>query len=275
MINKKRCLIVDGSGVGKRLNEFCFIPGKIDLFLESLPISKKEKELPASYELLKNISEPFGKDSFDLMLFDGLYYSNKLFKTVKENFNAVVLIKTRENLVIIQEAEEIIKHYGNCVERDTEIDDEKLCSYEIGIFNNVKAPTIDYPLKLAVIKESYKYKNGSGEKDSKFYVISSDLSLSAEDMRNAGHLRWKIENNGFKRMNHLFQTKRKYSWNKTFIKNYLLIFFLAYNILQIFLLEAKKETKNLVGKIVFKDFTKILYESLITKYNNSEFNDSG
>jgi hypothetical protein len=269
---KKRCLVFDGSGVSKDLKEIAFIPGEVDLFFQSYSIPKKGKELPSAYRLLKRISNQFGKDSFDLMLFDGLYYSNQLFKTVRNNFNAHVLVKTKENLVIIQEANEIIKHYHDEIEYIKGFDENKLCNYEIAVFNNVKAPTIEYPLKLAVVKEKYKYKNGSGDKEECFYVITTDLTMTGNDMRYGGHLRWKIENNGFKKMNALYESKRKYSNDDDFVTNLLLIMFLAYNIFHLYLNQVDLSESILVGKNVFKDWVKMLYESLI---RTNRFNESG
>lgn len=271
-ILKKRCIIFDGSGFSGFLKEVTFIPGITDMLFQSSIIVKKGKELPSSYRLINRIRTDFGKNYFDLAIFDGLYYTETLFKKVREEMGAQVLIKTSERLSIVNDALSIVENFKNKVKPVTGYDYQRNCSYEIFMFENVKAPTIDCPINLGIVKEKYKYKRRSGINEETFYVITSDLSLAAEEIRYAAHLRWRIENNGFKQINALYQSKRKYSRNEDFGTNLLLIIFLAYNIFHLYLNQVDLTEMDLKGKNVFKDWIKILYESLIME---TDFEDSG
>jgi hypothetical protein len=48
-----------------------------------------------------------------------------------------------------------------------------------------------------VSKESY-VKTG---KEEDFWVLSTDENFTGEQLRELGHIRWRIENNGFKQLN--------------------------------------------------------------------------
>jgi hypothetical protein len=269
---KKKCIIFDGSGFGGFLKEVTFIPGITDMLFQSSIIPKTGKELPSSYRLIDRIRNEFGKNCFELAIFDGLYYTETLFKKVREEIGAHVLIKTSERLSIVNDALDIIKNFKDELKPVIGYDYQRNCSYEILVFENVKAPTIEYPVNLGIVKEKYKYKRRSGINEETFYVITSDLTLKAEDLRYAAHLRWRIENNGFKQINALYQSKRKYSRNEDFVTNLLLIIFLAYNIFHLYLHEIDLTEMTLKGKNVMKDWIKLLYESLILEI---DITDSG
>jgi hypothetical protein len=259
----RKCIIFDGSGFGNFLKEIAFIPGKTDFIFQSSIIPKKGKELPSAYRLMNRIKNDFGKNCFDLAIYDGLYYTENAFNSTLEELGAHVLVKTSERLSIVNDALEIIGHFKNEVTTVKGYDYERNCSYEISLFKNIKAPTIATPVNLAIVNEIYKYERRSGLKKETFYAITSDLTLEAEDIRYGSHLRWRIENNGFKQMNALYHSKRKYSKNEDVEKNLTLIIFLAYNLFHLYLKEVDLSEIILKGKTVFKDFVKLLYESLI------------
>ena len=49
-------------------------------------------------------------------------------------------------------------------------------------------------MKVAHVKESYIKE----DREEDFWVLTTDGSLSGLQMRESGHIRWRIENNGFK-----------------------------------------------------------------------------
>jgi hypothetical protein len=83
----------------------------------------------------------------------------------------------------------------------------------------------------------------------------------------AAHLRWRIENNGFKELNNLYETKRKYSKNEKCFTNLLWIIVLSYNIFHLYLGHIDLSSLMLIGKSIFKDWINDLFESLIEDYS--------
>ena len=87
--------------------------------------------------------------------------------------------------------------------------------------------------------------------------------MTPEELRYAAHLRWRIENNGFKELNNLYETKHMYSNNETCFTNLLWIIFLAYNLFHLYLNHIDLSLLILTGKSVLKDWIFELLESLI------------
>lgn len=86
--------------------------------------------------------------------------------------------------------------------------------------------------------------------------------MKPSEMRYSSHLRWQIENNVFKLMNKLFETKKYRGKNRTCIDNLYLINIIAFNILQLYLgsKNLKKISENVV--VTIKYWCNLLFESL-------------
>ena len=261
---KKRCCILDGTYVGGFMKEVLFIPGKTDFIFNFNTIPKRGKELVSAKKLLCETNKILGKDCFDLVLGDGLYYSKNMFRLCREKLGSNLLVKTTERLNVVKEAQELINGFPDQIEEITGYDIERSAKYTVKVVKNVQADTIDYPLQVAVVEEIYIKENNRKEI---FYVITNDLNLTPEELRYCAHLRWRIENNGFKELNNLYQSKRKHSKNETCITNLLWIIFIAYNLFHMFLNSFDLEELILKRKTVLKDWIDLLFESLIEDYS--------
>ncbi len=82
-------------------------------------------------------------------------------------------------------------------------DSERLCSRTVernsGEFAN-------FPLQVVRLREFYPKRTRNRHVVT--WIATTDLSLSAAEIREAAHIRWEIENNAFKRMSHLCGTER-------------------------------------------------------------------
>lgn len=262
---KRICGIMDGSVFGKFMKEVFIIPGKSDFIFNFNTIAKRGKELPSAELLLQKISKISDKGFFNLILSDGLYYSNNFFKVCLEKLGSHVLVKTQERLNIVKEAEKIINSFPNDIETIKGFDNERQIKYIVHKVNDIKADTINYPLQVAVIEEEY-IKRKDKNRYQKFYIITTDLKLTIEQLRYAGHLRWRIENNGFKEMNYLYQTKHMYSKNEQCFTNLLYFIVMAYNLFFCFLKKCDLSKYGLYGKRVFYDWINKIKMSLIIYY---------
>jgi len=262
---KKICGILDGTFIGGFMKEVLFIPGETDFIFNFNSIPKRGKELVSAKKLLNETNERVGSNYFDLILGDGLYYSKNMFQLCRETLGSHLLVKTSERLNVVKDVEAIIHDFPKQIDTKTGFDSDRLLKYKINVVKDVTADTIDYPLQVAIIEEISK------DKKENFYVITSDLSLTPEELRYAAHLRWRIENNGFKELNHLYNTKRKYTKNETCFTNLFWIIVLAYNLFHLYLNFIDISDFIISGKSVLKDWIDLLYESIIEdfSYNSS------
>jgi len=82
-------------------------------------------------------------------------------------------------------------------------DDMRLCSWEMDM---AAANYAGVPLTVAFVTEHYQ--KDPRRETSTFWIVTSALDLSPAEVREAGHVRWHIENDVFKRLSHLAGTKR-------------------------------------------------------------------
>ncbi len=95
-----------------------------------------------------------------------------------------------------------------------------------------------------------------------FYVFTTDKELSPDQLRNLGHQRWYIENDGFKLLNSQVNTKKYHLDNEVVYRNKLLIQILAVGLLMLFrrengyqlsrLYSSVKLTLRCVGEVLFE-----------------------
>ena len=65
------------------------------------------------------------------------------------------------------------------------------------------------PVTVAHLIEFYP-KRKKDEQNSESWIITTDPTLSSQEIREAAHFRWRIENNVFKRLSHNAGTKKFY-----------------------------------------------------------------
>ena len=204
----KRIGIVDGSQMGGHYPVSLHLCGKTDYPVMVMDACKRGKELPTSKVLLNQAAKVL-KGSFpDLFLFDSLYFNKYTFKQVVSDFQVHLLIKSDE-----PEFREVLSDARFVFEnkKDLEVpviekrgfDDIRMCSWKMEITSGEFA---GYPIQIAHLVEDYPKRNQHTE----CWIATTDLSLTPDEIREAAHLRWHIENNGFKRLSHHTGTKRFY-----------------------------------------------------------------
>ena len=255
---KKRVGIFDGSFLSNFFKEVFFIPGKQDFIYSFNTIVKRGKELVSAQKLISKLASDFPKGYFDLILGDGLYYSQHIFRQCKKELNASVLVKTSERLNVVKEAELIIDGYRDEIESAQGYDTDRMIKYKIEVVKNIQAETIDDSIQVAVITE----KHNKGETE-KFYVITNDLKLTPTEIRYAAHLRWRIENNGFKELSKLSGTKKKYLKNENCFTNLLWILIIAFNLLICYLKKYQVLASLKISKPQLQDIIELFIETLI------------
>jgi hypothetical protein len=222
--------IIDGTEIGKKLCSVFYEIGKVNLAVDGERIEKRGKELAASWKLIeRNLPD------VDIVLLDGLYY-------VKDRINWVrsqgkhILIKTQEQgLTIIQDAEELFQRYENFKDEveyyeGTQVrDDGKKFSYKAWAVGELRTDGVDYPLKVAKVEQV----NLTSKGEETYYLITTWGELTGLEMKEAGQLRWRVENNAFKKGNEQFALKHAFIDDEHGWEAMTLILFVGFNLFEI------------------------------------------
>jgi hypothetical protein len=202
--------IIDGSCMSNHYLSAFVLSGKIEYPLIIENCKKRGKELPVSKVLLDKAKKILGNDFPHLILVDALYFNENSFKRVREK-DSHILIKCKEPEFrdVLKNARFIFNAKDDVTDKVSTasgFDSQRMCSWNIEITNGEFA---GYPINIAHLTENYPL-----AKDDKSHIecwiVTTDLSLSPAEIREAAHLRWHIENDVFKRLSHLVGTKTFY-----------------------------------------------------------------
>jgi len=216
---KIRAVAVDGTCWGKRYASAVEMLGEAPVVLDFQPSEGEGHELAASEALLRRIFYRFHDlegGLADIVLGDGLYMTQKMFRLCRHELGTHLLVKTKEldSLLILQDAEALFRVQGEFqreIEHRTGNDLERNLRYEVWAARGFHHAGFDGELKVArVVTEPLK---GKGDRET-FWAVTTDLALSAEDMRELAHRRWSIENHGFRALNDAMNSKHVWTRGK-------------------------------------------------------------
>lgn len=223
---------IDGSGFGKYEASVISMFGKTQIVLDVEPYSRKGKELPSSYAVIKRTRRSLGKSFCDVLIGDGLYRGSKFFKLCKESgFDG--LVKTEETrLDVIKDALGLYKAKDDkSIERITAFDRNRLCEYSIEAVTDVRMAGLRDRLKIVHIKEYYPKPERHGD----FFVITTKQDLTGNECRELAHRRWTIENKVFKELSQNIKSKSVHTHNENVLTALLLLWYIGFNLLNAFL----------------------------------------
>lgn len=236
-LGKYRVGIVDGSCFGSYMASCLEIVGQSALLIDMEPISKRGKELPASHALLRRVNTAVGKGGLDLVLGDGLYFNAPFFTLCLEELHSDVLVKTddarREVIVDAMGLFRTPPGLFDGIVRAEGTDVERLCTYQMAMASGFAMEGVEELVSVVWIQEEYLKKHLSVE----FWVIFTQRygpGLTIEDARELGHLRWDVENHGFKEFNQTMHSKHRYSHTPQVMAPIELLLSLIFILLQVF-----------------------------------------
>lgn len=206
--------IVDGSEFGGFYATVLVLAGKSDAVVDLEMCKGRGDELRSARRMLKRVMGTFGRNFFDVLATDGLYMVKEDFRTAVEEYGCHLVVKTEEEtLEIIQDARELFfatdPDIRGEIERVCGTDVERGCTYEILCAGGFRWEGLECKFKVALVREIYWKPKDGREAEETFWVITTDETLSAEDMRELAHRRWIIENHLFRRLNSLVKSKRR------------------------------------------------------------------
>ena len=237
-LGKYRVGIVDGTCFGPYMASCLEIVGQSALLIDMEPIPKRGKELPASHALLRRVNTALGTGCLDLMLGDGLYFNAPFFNLCLEELHSDVLVKTddarRDVIVDAMGLFQTPPGAFDGIVRAEGTDLERVCTYQMAMASGFEMEGVEELVSVVWIREEYLKKHLRVE----FWVIFTQRygpGLTIEDGRGLGHLRWDVENHGFKEFNQTMHSKHRYSQKPQVMAPIELLLSLIFVLLQVFL----------------------------------------
>ena len=246
-LGKHRVGIVDGTCFGSYMASCLEIVGQSALLIDMEPIPKRGKELPASHALLQRVNTALGPGCLDLVLGDGLYFNAPFFTLCLEELHSDVLVKTEDaRREVIVDAMGLFRTPPGLFEgivRAEGTDVNRLCTYQMAMASGFVMEGVEELVTVVWIREQYLKKDLNAE----FWVIFTQRygpGLTLEDARELGHLRWDVENHGFKEFNHTMHSKHRYSQQPQVMAPIELLLSLMFLLLQVFRQSLEERFSN-------------------------------
>jgi hypothetical protein len=247
VLGKHRVGIVDGTCFGPYMASCLEIVGQSALLMDMEPIPKRGKELPATATLLRRVMAALGPRCLDLVLGDGLYFNAPFFNLCLEELQSDVLVKTDDGRRdVIRDAMGLFRAPPGTfkdIVRAEGTDVERLCTYQIAMAPGFEMEGVKEPVWVIWIRETYLKKSLHVE----FWLIFTQRygpGLTSEEGREFGHLRWDVENHGFKEFNQTMHSKHRYSQQPQVMAPIELLLSLIFMLLQVFLYDLQERLSN-------------------------------
>ena len=243
---------VDGSRLSGRLYScLCFMTRWGDvLMVDCEAIEKHGKELLASQRVIQRCCEHLGKGMIQLLLVDMLYFNERFYHLREAGYFRDLLIKYTPDPSrgFQQPYRKLLQRFEDLRELHLKTEKhkcEKQKLYRMNFkvfagddkdrglhFEMFHAPNNSLDNRYAVCRVIECHNQTSVVHD--FYVITTAKPLSAQRMRQLGHQRWYIENDGFKRLNAHLGSKRIWSKHPQVLLNLIHIWMIAMSLMVLF-----------------------------------------
>jgi hypothetical protein len=257
---------VDGSQFGGFYGCVLQVLGETNLLLDIESTTGKGKELPTTRTLLQRAFQEYGTGFVDLFLLDGLYKDKKTINLILSNESHVLVKTTETRLNIIQDANGLFTYWEKFPDVDYQkgFDDVRLCEYQVWSCGSFQLWGVKGNIQVAHVTEDYIKE----ERHEDFWVLSTDESLSGLQMREGGHIRWRIENNGFKQLDDQTNCDHVYTHNPHAFLALMLMIFIGWDLFLLFNLEGIRKryeyvkwTLDFLSELLKTDFC-IQYQAL-------------
>jgi hypothetical protein len=233
--------IVDGSKFGHVYASCLQVKGDGGEFFLDVELWPGEgKELASSEGLLERVVRRHGRSFVELIACDGLYM-NAPFLTQMRGHGLQVLVKIKhreeKRLNLLADARAIFdsEETRDGVEIAEGTDPSRGVSDRVEAAPGFQHAGYAGTLKVARVVEK-RIKKG-GRVPEPFWIVTSDESLKAQDLRELAHQRWSVENQGFKMLNEQLNSKHVWTRGKKFRETFealILLMFLAFALVKAF-----------------------------------------
>lgn len=232
---KARLGLLDGSVWGGFHGSVLTLAGRgLDVVAGYRMSPGRGHELTTSRGLLAEAHQQLGPGFVDLMVTDGEYMTKEDLEWCRGVGGFHLLVKTsEETLTVVQDARGLFfgnpSEFRRGLESAQGFDEQRGCGYKVTAAGDFEWQGVT--VKVAHVWERYLKPKKGHPKETEFWVITTDGSLSAEDMREAAHLRWHIENKTFRLLNHLVESKQRVTKDEHTREALLGLWFIGLNLL--------------------------------------------
>jgi len=222
----RRLGILDGSYMGGHWLVTLCLAGKIDNPVMVERCDHQGQEQLVARKMMQAAEKVLGKLRPELWLLDALYFNRNTIAIARgQQAHVVFKFKDADYRTVTADASNLFQHFGG----DEELsgwDSERGCRWKL-------RKTLDrfahYPVQVVQLIETYPKRRRNRTVTS--WIVTTDLELPLEEVREAAHQRWQIENGVFKRISHLAGTKSFYFKDHRQFFNLLRLFFAAMAVL--------------------------------------------
>jgi len=218
--------ILDGSHMGGHWLVVLCLAGVVRYPVMVERSASQGKEQAVARTLMAKASKLLGKLRPELWLLDALYFNlNTIRLALREGAQVLFKFQKAELRTVTMDAQNLFAHFGG---------DEEAAGWDSGRQCQWKVrKTLDAfeGIPVQVVELTEYYPKRKGRKHEHCWIVSTELRLSMEEIREAAHQRWQIENNVFKRVSHLSGTKRFYFRDHRQFFNLLRLFLTAVAVL--------------------------------------------
>jgi hypothetical protein len=222
----RRLGILDGSYMGGHWLVTLCLAGRIDYPVMVERCHSKGQEQQVARKLMQEAPKVLGKLRPELWLLDALYFNrNTIAIARRQRSHLLFKFKDADYRTVTADASNLFQYFGG----DEELsgwDSERGCRWKL-------RKTVDhfasYPVQVVELTETYPKRKRNRTVTS--WIVTTDLQLPLEEVREAAHQRWQIENGIFKRISHLTGTKTFYFKDHRQFFNLLRLFFAAMAVL--------------------------------------------
>jgi hypothetical protein len=260
----RRVGILDGTYMGGHWLVTLCLAGRINYPVMVRRCANQGQEQKVARTMMVEATAELGELRPDLWLLDGLYFNANTIKIAQAQ-GAEVLFKFKEPefRVVTADAQNLFQHYGGD-EEDSGWDELRQCRWSV---RKTIDSFADYPVQVVELREFYPKRKK--DRNVSCWIVTTDSELTLEEVREAAHQRWEIENNVFKRISHLSGTKRFYFKDDRQFFNLLHIFLAAVAVLD-YILTLLRAHKRLFAALragikptwrnLFSRIQEVLYE---------------
>ncbi len=222
----RRLGILDGSYMGGHWLVTLCLAGVIDYPVMVERCRTQGQEQAVARQLMEAAPKLLGERRPELWLVDALYFNQGTIGIARvQGAHILFKFKDADYRTVTADAANLFQHFGGDEQREG-WDEERGCHWKL-------RKTLDsfagYPVQVVELREFYPKRTRDQTVTS--WIVTTDLELPLEELREAAHQRWQIENGIFKRSNHLAGTKRFYFKDHRQFFNLLRLFFAAVAVL--------------------------------------------
>jgi hypothetical protein len=222
----RRLGILDGSYMGGHWLVTLCLAGRIDYPVVVERCRTHGQELVVARELMEAAPNLLGGQRPELWLMDALYFNQGTIAIARgQGAHVLFKFKDADYRTVTADAANLFQHFGGDEEQEG-YDEQRGCHWKL---RKTRDSFADYPVQVVELIEFYPKR--TREQTVTTWIVTTDLHLPLEELREAAHQRWQIENGIFKRSNHLAGTKTFYFKDHRQFFNLLRLFFAAVAVL--------------------------------------------